>query len=298
MKIVVYRKDNGVGLTNDGLILQYFLIQNKHQVILSDPDNFVQGDLAFHLEIPCWRSLKTNIPNILIPNQDWWLWDTVGLTRFTEIACKTYGGVKLFKQFNDNTSYLGFTSRNRGVANFTKKHSFLHIAGKSTLKGTKQVIAAWKKEFPKLTIVDAVGRYSINSDNINYIVGYLPENELIRLQQNILYHIQCSEIEGYGHVLGESNSTGNLLITTNAPPMNEFIAACYTSYSNKTIYNMGVRFTPDVKSIQKCVENVLEMKYKDIVEKGKEARLSFLTNRKIFINRLERLVKKYDKQSS
>lgn len=293
MKIIIYRKDNGVGLTVDAKILTYFLQSKVDKVVVSDPDHYVEGDLALHLEIPCWKSLKTKTRNVMIPNQDWWLWPTDNLRRFDEIACKTYGGVRLFTQFNENTTYLGFTSRKRGHTG-RRTFDFLHIAGKSALKGTQQVIDAWQPDYPDLIVIDAAGRFDKkNKKNVKYRVEYLTDQHLKHLQQTCLFHIQPSEIEGYGHVLGESNSTGNLLITTNAPPMNEFEAVKYVDYSHREIYNLGVRFKPDVTSIQKAVDYVLDLNYKEIVSYGHIAYERFLNDRKNFINNLYNMVERY-----
>jgi glycosyltransferase involved in cell wall biosynthesis len=51
----------------------------------------------------------------------------------------------------------------------------------------------------------------------------LTDNQLRALQNASEVHVQPSQAEGYGHVIGEGMSCGAVVVTTDAPPMNELV---------------------------------------------------------------------------
>ena len=174
--------------------------------------------------------------NVVLPNPEFTDPRVFAATpNLTAIACKTRHAFDLLERHHERCEFTGFTSvdcRMPGVGKDFRR--FLHLAGKSDLKGTDQVVEAWSRhpEWPELTIVWSPvctyggPRRSLNvPKNVKVIARYLSERELLTLQNESGVHICPSQTEGFGHYLNEALSTGAIVVTTDAPPMNEFVSS-------------------------------------------------------------------------
>lgn len=116
--------------------------------------------------------------------------------------------------------------------NFPKdRQLFFHPAGKSWMKNTTAVIEAWKlhPEWPMLVVTCSdqcklIHRltWTVNQANIA-VYNFLESHEMMLLQKHAGNVILPSACEGFGHSIYEACANGNLLITSNIPPMNEFL---------------------------------------------------------------------------
>ena len=79
-------------------------------------------------------------------------------------------------------------------------------------------------QFPKLFVINN-RKMGIDAKrgNIDFIHDFLPKSKLQALQNQCGFHICPSETEGFGHYIMEALSCSAVVVTTNAPPMNEFI---------------------------------------------------------------------------
>ena len=82
----------------------------------------------------------------------------------------------------------------------------------------------------ELTVVRRARRYGGEEapplpslPNVNYQTDYVPENQLRQLENDCEVHVIPSQAEGYGHVIGEAMSCAAVVVTTDAPPMNELV---------------------------------------------------------------------------
>jgi hypothetical protein len=105
----------------------------------------------------------------------------------------------------------------------------IHLAGHSCLKGTSAVAKAWRVDMPNL-IVTCSSRLAIvhginllrSSPNIR-IVWDLSTPSLHMALRRCEIAIIPSQCEGWSHAIREAMAHGCIVITCDAPPMNEFI---------------------------------------------------------------------------
>ena len=109
------------------------------------------------------------------------------------------------------------------------RHIFLHSAGKSWMKNTSLVIETWREhpEWPFLVVScadECLKRHTTGEDTSNIIIyDFLNSNQINKLQKHAGYSICPSACEGFGHSLYEAMANGNVLITGDIPPINEYI---------------------------------------------------------------------------
>ena len=110
-------------------------------------------------------------------------------------------------------------------------NQFLHVRGVSMQKQTEIVMETWAKhpEFPLLTIVMRFfGGFELSeplryASNVRVFLQEMPPAHLRRLQNRIGIHVCPSKLEGFGHSLNEARAASGILVTTDGPPMNEFV---------------------------------------------------------------------------
>ncbi|MDF0750457.1 glycosyltransferase [Marinobacter sp. 71-i] len=197
--------------------------------------------------------------------------------------------------------YLGFSTPGAGQAKTAQPYhkppgAYLHVAGSSLSKGTSAVISAWEKhpEWPPLTIVA----------NNPLVERPLPANielrknlsskDMEKLWRRTSVAIIPSEVEGYGQVLGEAMLAGAVIITTDAPPMNELVTArrgYLVPWSEERPWRLGTRYKVTADALESCLLKVLEEPRDTVEAKAREAYLWALDNHQAFAQRLSMFIK-------
>ncbi len=171
------------------------------------------------------RYLDSNALNWFIPNPEWYVQPRALLNKVDLVLCRTREVEKIFQELDKNTYYLGFTTPDHANSEIVKSYEcFLHVSGKSRQKGSGPIIETWAKNpsFPDLIIVKT--SKLLFQELPNLVWYHWMETEALRhLQNSFGIHLCLSETEGFGHYLMEAMSMGAVVITTDAPPMNEFI---------------------------------------------------------------------------
>ena len=135
--------------------------------------------------------------------------------------------------------------------------------------------------------------HSVDCFKIAHLNDYCSPAELRRLQNENLFHLCPSETEGFGHYLMEALGVGAVVLSTDAPPMNELVTAergILIPYATTRPQNLGTRYQVDVAGIEAAVEAALALDDADIAAKRRAARDYFLTNDAAFRRRLPQAV--------
>ncbi len=315
MKINIIARDNAAGLTADIDILKELLSSRGFEVDFTDYKALKRFALwlygTYDLNIflqwadPAWLPFARK--NILIPNPEWfkYKWLSV-LDRFDGIFCKTKQAVEIFKEKNSNTVFTSFTSRDRSLKGIKKNYNkYLHVAGKSKMKGTDIILKTWLEnpDFPHLTVIQRNIEHPVQKrENLTIISDYISDDELKLLMNQCGVHLCTSSAEGFGHSIGESLSCGALIISTDAPPMNELV------HKDRGILVKPVRqekkklshaFFIDVSGLEHAVGRLSIMQEKEMDVLMRNAHLFYDENdryfRRTIINAIDDMVNR-DKQ--
>jgi hypothetical protein len=243
INVVAWR--NRAGLGRDARILEGLLRDLGHEVVASNrgppslPERLryrrrtgrprLAVNLFLETAIPQWFGLARH--NVLIPNPEW-LTPGPWLDRLGAVWCKSRVAVETLRPLHANTRHLGFTGVDRLAEPVVPAGGAwhpLHIVGQSDQKGTRAILRTWARhpDWPVLTVVAWAEGLQVVDDqppNTRLVAEYLDDQALRELQTGSLLHLCPSEAEGFGHSLVEGMSCGALVVTTDAPPMNELVS--------------------------------------------------------------------------
>jgi len=292
-RIHLLARDNGAGLSRDLEILAGVLADAGFDIVVSAIGAGGWRRQARWLRVSsslAWRSLRLGaqharfdvnlmleqiwpkfLPlarrNALIPNPDWFRPEyEAHLPAIDRVLVKTRHAVPLFEARNCRTEFVGFTSVDRLRADVAREPSFFHLAGRSGNKGTRLLIDLWQRKphWPTLTIVQ---REKLKLPpkpiaNLAFRTEYLGEEALCELANRHLFHLCPSETEGFGHNLCEGMSTGPVMLTTDAPPMNELVTAergILIPYASTGTQRLATTYFVSAETLETAVEQALAL---------------------------------------
>lgn len=240
LKIVnIVARSNGVGLDRDVSLVKDILQKSGFKVVVSDCKGVSVWRAFFR---PRKRVFKVNIfmervfprwlgsaeVNILIPNQERFPRRHVRLLKKVDVIfAKSRHALEAFSKYHQQVIYTGFTSEDLYDESVVRKTgSFLHLAGRSALKGTEALLEVWARhpEWPRLTLVQSKQNGSARlPENVDRLSHYLSTEDVRRVMNEHVVHLCPSLSEGWGHYIAEALSCGACVITTDAAPMNELV---------------------------------------------------------------------------
>ena len=291
-RIAFILHDNAHGLSRDAKILRDILEPMGWEITIGAPHQPVTRpglfkkptfDIVVHFETCHPKWLGAGKSQILIPNPEWFDPDLARkLRHFDVILSKTHMTSEIFGDLRANVFYVGFTSSDRYKPDVPKDWmQFFHLAGASVQKGTEDLLFLWKKhpEWPELTIVQRkeFAPPKVPS-NVNLITEHLDDDALATLQNNCGMHLCPSRSEGWGHHLVEAMSCGSVVLTTNAPPMNEFITpenGFLVDYDLSVPRKSGTDYYASLRGLRVGIKEMIALSDADKRQKSELARSAF-----------------------
>jgi len=232
---------------------------------------------------------------VLLPHPEWFLpRDLEALDRIDLVLAKTREARRVFAAQGCRAACIGFTSEDRLDPAVARERRFFHLAGSSRTKNTEPLLALWRRhpEWPRLTVVQHPGeaKPGIMAANIDHRIGYLDDTELKRLQNAHRFHLCPSETEGFGHYIVEAMSAGAVVITLDAPPMNEMITperGMLVPYSRTGTQHLATTFYFDDTAMEQAIERALATDDTHCEALGAAARAWYEAERAAFPARLD-----------
>lgn len=302
-------RSNGVGLDQDVDLIRKAALAGEHEVTFSHCRSLSpfarwlpsrpKYDANLFLERIFPRWLKAAKTNILIPNQERFPTRHLGRLRHIDhVFCKSRHALEIFKTHHPSCHYIGFTSCDLNRPEVPRApDGVLHLAGRSTLKGTETILALWRRhpDWPTLTLLQHLDNApSEVPDNVNLITDYLSREHLITLINRNPIHLCPSRSEGWGHYIVEAMSCGAVVITTDAPPMNELVQedrGLLVSVADREPRHLGTNFHVAPDSLEEAIDRALEMTSGQKDSIADSARDWFAQNDRQFQSRLTELLR-------
>lgn len=257
----------------------------------------MRWDLNVMLEHVWPQFLHQARHNVLVPNPEWCdRRDRSFFDAIDRLWTKSEMAEQLFRALGGATFHIGFDSEERLCAEVERQAKFLHLAGRSPLKGTQRLLSLWRRhpEWPTLTVIenDAMPDKSASirdSHNIQYRRGYMSDEELRQLQNAHRFHVCPSEAEGWGHYIAEAMSARAITITTDAPPMNELVRperGILVSGRGGAQHNLARLVCFDEAALEQAIAYCLSMRGEQLEAIGNAARVWFQANKGGFAARV------------
>jgi glycosyltransferase involved in cell wall biosynthesis len=235
--------------------------------------------------------------NVLVPNPEWTDRRDLAMLRVADrIWAKTAAAAQLFAARGSRVLKIGFDSEDRLERAVPRVPQFLHLAGRSPLKGTQRLLALWRRhpEWPQLTVLqdDAAGRDGREGAAANIVLqrGFADDQQLRVLQNAHRFHLCLSEAEGWGHYIAEAMSVGAVTFTSDAPPMNELIGAGRGVLVGARLgeqHNLARIARFDEGALEAAIAHTLLLDAAQLDAIGAAARSWFLTNKHGFAARVQ-----------
>jgi hypothetical protein len=280
-----------------GLLTRLLARGRRLRTTLRGASTSARYDVNLMLEHVWPQFLHQAARNVLVPNPEWFdRRDLAFLDAADSIWAKTSLAEQLFAARGCHTVRIGFDSIDRYQPGIARQAQFLHLAGRSPLKGTARLLALWRRhpEWPVLTVVQDLEAETRHVDGANNIVcraGFLPDEELRRLQNAHRFQLCPSEAEGWGHYIAESMSVAAVTLTCDGPPMNELVSAergvLIDSHAGAR-HNLATLCHFDEPALEAQIARLLAMPTAQWESIGAAARAWFLDNKHGFVARVQR----------
>lgn len=291
VNIISHSLENGAGKQVDVAIIKEELEKYGYHVNLCDYhliSDIPSADINIFLAQFVSKWVKKAKLNWFIPNPEFCEVKEKDIKKFDLVICKTRQTEKIFKPLSRETFFLGFTSIDHFTTRKGKRFDrCLHVAGKSRMKGTSAILRTWKvhPELPSLIVLQHSTMMPIpNLRNCRVVSERISDKDLIKLQNQSGIHLCPSKTEGFGHSIMEGMSVESIVITIDAPPMNEFIQdkRCLVRYSSSAKMRYATTFTLDEKDLARKIKELQKLPREELASIAKKNREEYLRRNALF----------------
>jgi hypothetical protein len=235
--------------------------------------------------------------NVLVPNPEWTDRRDVAMLGIADrVWAKSAVAEELFTARGSRVLRIGFDSQDRFERAVERLPQFLHLAGRSPLKGTQRLLALWQRhpEWPRLTLLQdtpaGIASRPPVAANIVHRHGFVNDQDLRTLQNAHRFHLCLSEAEGWGHYIAEALSVGAMTFTCDAPPMNELVSAGRGVLVGAHLgeqHNLARMARFDEHALETAIARALLLNTTQLDAIGEAARGWFLANKQGFLARVQ-----------
>jgi glycosyltransferase involved in cell wall biosynthesis len=248
--------------------------------------------VSFEMLMPEFLALSRR--NALIPNPEWFRDEYAPhLGAVDRVFAKTHHAIAPFEALGADVRFVGFTSLDRRRPDVPREPRFLHLAGRSGTKGTRALIDLWQRKprWPTLTIVqrEKLSLPAVPVPNLELRTSYLNETVLTELANRCVFHLCPSETEGFGHHIVEGLGVGAVLLTTDAPPMNELVTherGILVPYARTGVQRLATTYFVDEAALADGIERMLALDESQRRVYGECARAAFEAKDRAFRERI------------
>lgn len=299
LRFNIFAHHNGQGLEADVNILKEALENLGQTVNCYDshhyPENIATADVNVFFEWITWNVFPHARLNWFVPNPEWYWHDLHLLESIDLVLCRTKESERILNELNRKTYFLGFTSKDFFKSEVIKNFDlFFHLAGASEQKGTSAIRDVWERNehFPLLTLIKRERLPLSNKANLITIPYRISQRNLIYLQNHCGIHLCLSETEGFGHYILEAMSVGSVVLTTDAPPMNEFISdpRCLVPYDHTAPQHLAINYYVDRNQLENSINYLASLPKEELELIGLNNRNSYLRMKQEFLVNLEKLI--------
>jgi hypothetical protein len=292
---IVTNLTNGAGLQRDYLMLRAKLEALGHTVNGTQFNDtyptYRQHDVNIFLEVVNPAHIPYARKQWLVPNSEWWFpeWDRY-VPGAALVLCKTPDAFSIWQQrAGSRAVYTGWESNDFYRPEIARKPMFLHMSRNSENKGTEFIAQAWRTHnlpYP-LSIVgrkEEVMRQCAGIANVT-LLKELTEDLFIQYMNTATFHVAPTRYEGFGMWIHEAIGCGGVVLTTNAPPMNQFngVARDLLVPVARTQPRLAARFNfVDPNGLAAAVHKAAALPPERIAEISKAARAAFLADNAFF----------------
>lgn len=281
---VISNLTNGVGLQKDYELLKHALEVRGHTVhgvqFNAKPPQAIAADVNVFLEVVTPSVFRYAPRQWAVPNPEWWFngWDRY---QWDLVLAKTRDCERIFtEKVGDRCQYLGWLARDLYRPGIERHRKFLHVCGKSHFKNTMAVVMGCQQARVPLTVI---GEHAPQKRRVS-------DQELILMMNSHFCHVMPSEYEGYGQVLHEALSAGQIVVTTDAPPMNEVKPSVLVPSASTRPHHAGVLHKVSALEVAKVVRQIAGWPPETIQQYAEEARAQYLGEVKEFHEGLDRVL--------
>lgn len=231
---------------------------------------------------------------------------------------------KVFYTRHTSSDVATFARHTLGASAIAPKNftdvAFVHAVGTSVQKGTRPVLDCWLKrpDFPKLTVYMHPDVWTdemrvaydarLKKSQVRIELGRIDANAFGKIIAEAAFFLCTSLHEGYGHYINQARASGAVVVTTDVPPMNEFLtpASGVLVHSTRRIFKQqilgggymgeyGLTNVPGLTAqfggndVCEAVERVLRMTPTQREAMAARARTQYFVDMRFFAHKMDEL---------